>query len=360
MRRALFVVCLLVLGAAGSVPALAQDAGTTTSAEETTTDAATTTETVTTTDAATTTETVATVETEPPPEPPPPPVVAEGVTIAGIPVGGLTGEEAAAAVQATFARPLLFKFRSRRWATPPLKLGAHADVAGAVAAALVAPPHQALTLDVRIAASKLTRYVARLDRRLSRAARSSRVSLRGLRPFVSKPRTGFDILRRPTRTLIRRALATHARGPLRVDYRRVRPAVRRSNFGPVIVIRRNSKRLYLYNGMRYRATFGVATGMSAYPTPLGRFSILTKARNPWWFPPDRPWAQGASPVPPGPSNPLGTRWMGLGGGIGIHGTPQAWSIGSAASHGCIRMLIPEAEWLFERVRIGTPVFIVGA
>jgi lipoprotein-anchoring transpeptidase ErfK/SrfK len=109
------------------------------------------------------------------------------------------------------------------------------------------------------------------------------------------------------------------------------------------------------------ASFGIATGMAAYPTPTGNFRIATKQRNPWWYPPTADWAKGAKPVPPGPGNPLGTRWMGLNvGAVGIHGTPDAASIGYSASHGCIRMRISDAEWLFERVRVGTPVFIRSA
>ena len=85
----------------------------------------------------------------------------------------------------------------------------------------------------------------------------------------------------------------------------------RASFGPVIVIRRGSNRLYLYNGVRCPALFGVATGQSAYPTPLGSWQIVVRWRNPWWYPPNSPWAQGEKPIPPGPGNPLGTRWMGL-------------------------------------------------
>ncbi len=107
--------------------------------------------------------------------------------------------------------------------------------------------------------------------------------------------------------------------------------------------------------------FGVATGQSSYPTPLGHFHIEVKWENPWWYPPDSPWAAGAKPIPPGPGNPLGTRWMGLDvDGIGIHGTPDAASIGYSASHGCIRMYIHDAEWLFNHVDVGTQVFIVSA
>ena len=84
-------------------------------------------------------------------------------------------------------------------------------------------------------------------------------------------------------------------------------------------------------------------------------------RNPWWRPPNSSWAKGLKPIPPGPGNPLGTRWMGTSAaGVGIHGTPDAASVGYSASHGCIRMYVPDAEWLFEHVHVGTPVFIVSA
>jgi lipoprotein-anchoring transpeptidase ErfK/SrfK len=109
-------------------------------------------------------------------------------------------------------------------------------------------------------------------------------------------------------------------------------------------------------------TFQVATGRSQYPTPLGKFEIVNKWLNPWWYPPaGSAWAANSKPIPPGPGNPLGTRWMGLSAPyVGIHGTPDSASIGYSASHGCIRMLIPQVEWLFTQVDVGTPVFIVSA
>jgi lipoprotein-anchoring transpeptidase ErfK/SrfK len=161
------------------------------------------------------------------------------------------------------------------------------------------------------------------------------------------------------------ALRRHDRD-VTMPWRTLKPARTPSNHGPVVVIRRSSKRLVLYRGSRAGAmnavaSFGIATGMAAYPTPTGNFRIVTKQRNPWWYPPAADWARGAQPVPPGPGNPLGTRWMGLNvGAVGIHGTPDAASIGYSASHGCIRMRISDAEWLFERVRVGTPVFIRAA
>jgi lipoprotein-anchoring transpeptidase ErfK/SrfK len=137
--------------------------------------------------------------------------------------------------------------------------------------------------------------------------------------------------------------------------------VTRATFGPVIVVRRRTHRLLLYDASRLARTLPVATGRRASPTPLGRFVIVNKIRSPWWYPPAADWAAGMQPIPPGPRNPLGTRWMGLNvPEIGIHGTSDPSSVGYSRSHGCVRMLPREAEFLFRRVRVGTPVVIVAA
>ena len=294
-------------------------------------------------------------------ETPPPPLIPDGVTIAGVSVGGLTAAEARAAVRAFFARPVTFTFRGRTKTSTPWWVGASAGVESAIANALAAVPGQAVSLSVRFDRTRLRAFVARLARAWYRPPVNSRARLRYLRPTITRARVGYRLRQYSTRTLIRTAFAAHQRGPIATPYRVLQPRITRSNFGPVIVIRRASHRLYLYKGSRYWTTFGVAVGTSQYPTPLGSFDIATKQRNPWWYPPSAAWAAGASPIPPGPGNPLGTRWMGLSrGGVGIHGTPDSASIGYSASHGCIRMRIPAAEWLFERVYVGTPVFIVSA
>jgi lipoprotein-anchoring transpeptidase ErfK/SrfK len=341
-------VCL-VLAAAGAAGAFAQDSTTT---EATVTDPGTTTESTTTT-----------VPEPPPPEPPPPEpaLVPEGVTIAGVSVGGMTAEEAAAAVYASWRRPLVWTFRGQTRTPSPARVGASTNISAAVTRALAAAPFEAVTLPVVWNRTTLRSYVARMARELYRAPVNSRAKLVNLRPYITRAKRGVALVKDSTRALIRQTVSAHARGPISLPSRVLYPRITRSNFGPVIVIRRDSHRLYLYKGSSFWTSFGVATGLPQYPTPIGRFRIVSKVRWPWWYPPDAAWAAGASPVPPGVNNPLGTRWMGLSvGGVGIHGTPSAWSIGYSASHGCIRMRIPEAEWLFERVRIGTPVFIVRA
>ena len=88
--------------------------------------------------------------------------------------------------------------------------------------------------------------------------------------------------------------------------------------------------------------------------------MVQKQVDPTWLPPNSPWAKGLGPIPPGPGNPLGTRWIGTSApAVGIHGTPADYSIGTAASHGCIRMHIPDVEKLYDQVEVGTEVDIVS-
>jgi lipoprotein-anchoring transpeptidase ErfK/SrfK len=125
-----------------------------------------------------------------------------------------------------------------------------------------------------------------------------------------------------------------------------------------IVVDQGECRLYFYLKGKLKKTYPVAVGQPAWPTPDGTFEVLIMAENPTWIPPDSPWAKGLEPVPPGAGNPLGTRWIGTSApGVGIHGTPSSWSIGSHASHGCIRMYISDVEELYEFVQVGMPVII---
>jgi lipoprotein-anchoring transpeptidase ErfK/SrfK len=291
----------------------------------------------------------------------PPATIPAGVTIAGIDVGGLTPEVAAATVQQEFQAPLELQLGTTRVLVTPDVLGATPVIDKAIERALVAAPYSTVTLGVALTPGAIADFVTKLAQRFDRPAVDSRLTLRNLRPWLSKEHAGRELDQRQSIRDIATALGGGSRDALRLRLTTVRPKVTRRNFGPVLVIRRNSNRLFFYTGTKYRRFFAVATGQHQYPTPLGRFTIVVKWRNPWWYPPDSPWAQGQKPIPPGPDNPLGTRWMGLSApGVGIHGTPSDASIGYSVSHGCIRMHIPQAEWLFNHVEIGTTVFIVAA
>jgi lipoprotein-anchoring transpeptidase ErfK/SrfK len=290
-----------------------------------------------------------------------PQTIAPGVSIGGVDVGNLTGDEAIAEVNAAFAEPLVLIAPRSRLAVTPKRLGAVASVRAAVSRALASPAGSVLKLRVSLSRARTSSYLAVVARRFDHKPADSQLFLRRLRPWVSKQQTGRMLRRQRAMATIFTALAANERLPLRLEFLELKPRVTRSSIGPVIVIRRGSNRLYLYKGMRFQRVFGVATGQSIYPTPLGRWSVVVKWRNPWWYPPNSDWAKGEKPIPPGPGNPLGTRWMGLSAsGVGIHGTPDDASIGYSASHGCIRMHISDAEWLFNHVNIGTTVFVVSA
>ncbi|HEV3480162.1 MAG TPA: L,D-transpeptidase family protein, partial [Gaiellaceae bacterium] len=286
---------------------------------------------------------------------PEPAYIAEGVSVGKTDVGGMTPAEATAMVQAKFDEALFVRFGVKTVSVSPARLGAAARVKLAIDQARRAAPNAKIPLFVTLRAGGVSRFVKVLARRFDRPARDAQLTgLRGLRPWITKEQSGKVLKRRNTVRRIVAALRRHERA-VRIRAERIEPSVTRARYGPIVVIRRESKRLHLYRGMRLWKVFGVATGQSSYPTPIGRFSIVTMQRHPWWYPPDSDWAQGKEPIPPGPGNPLGTRWMGLSApGVGMHGTPDAASIGYSASHGCIRMRIAEAEWLFTRVRVGTP------
>ena len=316
-----------------------------------------------TTEPPTTTTTTAPPPTEPPVQPPPtgPAPIAFGVTVGGVRVGGMLPYQARKAVEKVYVEPLQLVVDEEHTLTlPPATLGANANFEKAVRRARFARPGAIVPLDVAVSQARVRSYVDRLGNRIDRDARDARIVLQGLRPRAIQAQEGRALHRLGAGRAIRTALATNNRLPIRLRYEITRPEVRSAKLDEAIVIMRSSNKLLYFDKAKYVRSFGVATGQSAYPTPIGDFEIVNMQRNPWWYPPPSPWATDSEPVPPGPGNPLGTRWMGLSAPyVGIHGTPDAASIGYSASHGCIRMRIPDAEWLFQHVKIGTPVFIIA-
>jgi lipoprotein-anchoring transpeptidase ErfK/SrfK len=292
----------------------------------------------------------------------PPVLVAQGVTLAGVPVGGMSYEQAEAAVAPAFNRPVRLVLGSTRLKVSPAHFGLSVAVGDGVSRALDASAGEAVALEPQIDASAVQGFVRGLDNRFSYPAKDAEMTgLQGLVPQFSDATIGRQVVVGATTKRLVRALKLPQARRVRIAVRAVAPNVTATNFGPVIVIRRGANELRYYNGQKLARTFGVATGQAVYPTPTGQFDIVDMQRNPWWRPPDSPWARGLKPIPPGPGNPLGTRWMGLSAaGVGIHGTPDDASIGYSASHGCIRMHIPDAEWLFNHVHVGTPVVITDA
>jgi lipoprotein-anchoring transpeptidase ErfK/SrfK len=285
--------------------------------------------------------------------------VPAGVRVAGVRVGGLTISDAVAAVQAAFARPLpVVVDRSKLLLDPAAYASVYANTA--VAKARVADPGTNVKLVVAVHGTPLRAWVAKVARRFARPAVDATLGFRNARPVVRPDKVGRRLDAGALTRKLAAALIANTRLAIHVRTAAVAPVVKASTWNEVIVINRAANRLYLFTRERLQRMFAVATGQAIYPTPRGTFHIVVKWKNPWWYPPVQDaWAKGLKPVPPGPSNPLGTRWMGLSApGVGIHGTDEPTSIGYSASHGCIRMQVPDAEWLFDHVQVGTTVHIV--
>ncbi len=138
------------------------------------------------------------------------------------------------------------------------------------------------------------------------------------------------------------------------------PEIAEADLGSTILVRRSLRKLYLYDHGKLVKTYSIAVGTPSYPTPLGDFEITLKRYRPTWSNPGSDWAKDMPAyIGPGPGNPLGTRALNLNAsGIRIHGTSSDYSIGSAASHGCMRMHMWDVEDLYPRVEVGTPVHII--
>jgi lipoprotein-anchoring transpeptidase ErfK/SrfK len=135
------------------------------------------------------------------------------------------------------------------------------------------------------------------------------------------------------------------------------PAVIESTQGH-IVVKLHLFRVFVFRDGKRVFDAPIAIGMPGHATPTGNYAVISKIENPTWVPPNSPWAAGLEPVPPGASNPLGTRWIGTSApAIGFHATPMDWSVGHAASHGCMRMHRTDVEKMYDLVTVGETVEI---
>jgi hypothetical protein len=298
------------------------------------------------------------------PVPPAEGLIADGVTIGGIPVGGMTTSQARAAIGAAYQAPVMLTVGKRTFRATSQRLGFHIYVNNPVRIAYTVgrvptAPTGDIPLVTKVVGTKLNSYLGYLGSTFDRKPIDAKVVLKRGKPFVWKDVWGRKIDHSSARELLVGALRNPARAPVTLPLQVLKPTVPVRKLPAEVLIDRGTHRLTLYKGDKPVRTFGVAVGQSIYPTPTGTFEIVDKQMYPWWYPPNSAWAAGEKPVPPGPGNPLGTRWMGISSpGVGIHGTPNAASIGYSESHGCIRMHIPDAEWVFQHVDLGTRVWIV--
>jgi lipoprotein-anchoring transpeptidase ErfK/SrfK len=308
------------------------------------------------------------------------PRIPPGTTAGGQDVGNLTLSEAAAKLDslfaAGFARPLQVRVSGHRFTVRPKDVGFTFDAlrtarrANIAAQAAPKAPDGSVAVDVPLAtgfvAKRLAAQVAKIDAASTTPARDAtvRITLRHMR--VRKARPGASVPAKALRTEIAAAFADPAGARILRFKRKVVPAkvtvhdLKVGRYATVITVQQSTFRLRLFKRLKFVKSYGVAVGQPAYPTPNGLFSVANKAVNPTWNVPDSPWAgalRNESVAGGSSQNPLKARWMGIVSGVGIHGTADDASIGSRASHGCLRMHVWDVIDLYPRVPLGTPVLI---
>ena len=302
------------------------------------------------------------------------PRIAAGVTAGGTDVSGLTLAEAAGrlynAHASTLGKPLSTHVAGRKFGISPSELGFVYDVNKSARRAYNAgkKPHTR-TVDVPLFtgydAAKVTAYANKVAATVKKNPRDARVDI-GLRRIGKiASRDGRAIDAKKLAETVGATLGNPAASRvIALKLRIVRPKVTTAGlakaYGTIVTIDRGNFRLRLFKNLKLSKTYRIAVGMAAYPTPTGRYTISNKAVNPAWSAPNSPWAGAyANEVVPGGSaeNPLKARWLGIAGGVGIHGTGLPGSIGTRASHGCIRMTVPDVIDLYPRVPVGSPVLI---
>jgi lipoprotein-anchoring transpeptidase ErfK/SrfK len=290
--------------------------------------------------------------------------------VGGIGVGGLTRAQVAEVVTDRIARPLAQRLvvavGSRRFSVIPRDAGVSVKVDLLADRAMRAAPGQDVAVSPTMRARAVPDFVERVRRGAQIAPVNSHVIFSIRRLSASRGRAGRRLaepsvlaykvaaaLRSWTEPRFLRARTVPVRP--RIGPRRLRAIT-----GPIVTVSRAGRRARLFNHLRLVRSYSVAVGQPEWPTPTGLFHVQAKAVNPAWSVPNASWAgsQAGQTIPGGsPDNPLVARWIGVTSSVGFHGTNHPWSIGSAASHGCIRMYPGDVIRLYEWVRIGTPVYI---
>lgn len=205
----------------------------------------------------------------------------------------------------------------------------------------------------------VTRYVASVSEQVNQAPRNAYVDVTSGSPVIVKSRNGHQIAESVIRDEVGQALNSKNR-TVAIQATRTPASLNDGIFKRLIVINLSQHMLYLYERQTLVVQYPIACGQEAYPTPVGQWEIIGKQLNPTWTNPHSAWSSSMpESIGPGYSNPLGLRAMPLNAsGVLIHGTANDGSIGTSASHGCIRMHMPDVIALFDQVQVSTPVYII--
>jgi len=311
--------------------------------------------------------------------------IADGVTIGGVDVSGLGEEEAARKVRrkllAPLQHPLEVSFDGETWKLSGEKLKIRADIGSAVEEAIEdsqegglpgrlvryvsgGEVEESITPQVAYSVPAVNRFVRHVAEEIDQEPQNADVEASGdsLEVLAGEPgrKLRDNLLEKDLKAAVLNANAPHT---IKAEVHSIAPEVTKkevaAEYPSYLTLDRSSFTLRLWKHLKLAKTYTVAVGMEGLETPEGLYAIQEKEENPVWNVPLSDWAGSLAgqTIPPGPSNPIKARWMGIYEGAGIHGTEETYSLGSAASHGCVRMAIPDVEELYDQVEVGTPIFI---
>jgi hypothetical protein len=315
-------------------------------------------------------------------------LIADGITVGGVHVGGMRAADARVAIDEQLAsplrKPLVVKHAGRRFkltagdarlrvasermVQEALEKSREGNVLSRTIRELTGEKPEESTLPARLSYSRraVDRLVKRVEGELNRPARNAEVTFSGTSLGTVAGQSGVAVKAGKLRRAIRAELVLPAADRVvEVSTKVVEPEVTQAELAAkypyVLTVNRPSFELRLWKNLQLVKTYTVAVGSVGYDTPSGLYHVQNKAVDPAWTMPDSDWVAPSDRgkiVPGGvPENPLKARWMGIYNGAGIHGTDSVSSLGSAASHGCIRMAIPDVIELYDQVPVSAPVYI---
>lgn len=312
-------------------------------------------------------------------------LVPRGVTVNGTDLSGMTEAQARIAIETAVAAPLTRPIDvvadGREFTFDP-KGAVSVDVDGMLAEAysprrtasfvnrvrhdvgattLPAQVEPLFSVDESAVASWLDEVAEKVDRKAVDAS----LTVADSRVKISKEAPGRKTDRAAATAAIMGAFEDEAAlragiEELEVPVAEVPAKVTAASFGKTIVVDLSERRIRLFDGAKIEKTYPCAIGTPSYPTPKGEYEITLKRYRPTWVNPGSDWGKDMpASIPPGPGNPLGTRAINISApAIRFHGTENIGSVGTAASHGCMRMYRRDIEDMFERVEVGMKVYIV--
>ena len=315
-------------------------------------------------------------------------LIADGVTVGGVHVGGMRASEARATIEEQLTQPLqktlVVKYEKQRFrltaedahlrvaaermVQEALEKSREGNVVSRTIRGITGDDPSEAELPARVSYSHkaVEELVKKVAGKVDQPAQNAEVTFSGTSLGTVEGQEGIAVKTSKLRRAIRAELVLpHADRVVEVSTRVTQPDVTRdelaSQYPVVITINRAGFELRLWKNLQLQKTYPIAVGQVGLETPAGLYHVQNKAVDPAWTMPNSSWvapADRGKVIPGGvPENPLKARWLGIYDGAGIHGTDATYSLGTAASHGCIRMAIPDVIELYDQVPVSTPIYI---